>query len=97
MIGTGTATGARPAARRRRWWSALPGLWVLGVLGWALLDPSGAQPVQFLAVAPALACAGTGRRLCLLLGAACVLLALVPLGPVGGGELIGRLGACSAI
>ncbi|MFE7122102.1 PP2C family protein-serine/threonine phosphatase [Streptomyces sp. NPDC057654] len=102
MIGKGTAAGARPTAARRRWLFVfvLPGLWVLGVLAWDVLSPSGAQAVQFLAVAPAIACAGTGRRRCLGLGGACVLFALVPLvplGPVSGGELISRLGACCAI
>ncbi|MEV0264091.1 PP2C family protein-serine/threonine phosphatase [Streptomyces sp. NPDC050617] len=102
MIGNGTAAGARPrAARRRRLFVfVLPGLWVLGVLAWDVLSSSGAQSVQFLAVAPAIACAGTGRRQCLGLGGACVLFALVPLvplGPVSGGELISRLGACCAI
>ncbi|MBZ6474527.1 PP2C family protein-serine/threonine phosphatase [Streptomyces griseocarneus] len=75
---------------------ALPGLWVLGVVCWELLSPLGAQFVQLLAAAPAIACAGTGRRQCVVLGGACALFALVPLGSAGRAEA-GRLGTCCAI
>ncbi|MEV4440557.1 PP2C family protein-serine/threonine phosphatase [Streptomyces sp. NPDC049577] len=75
---------------------ALPGLWVLGVVLWELLSPLGTQFVQLLAAAPAIACAGSGRRQCVVLGGACALFALVPMGP-GAGGAASRTGTCCAI
>ncbi|UQA96424.1 PP2C family protein-serine/threonine phosphatase [Streptomyces halobius] len=69
------------AARARRIFVfVLPGLWVLGVVAWELCLPTDGQLLQLLAAAPAIACAGTGRRQCVLLGGVCALIALVPLG-----------------
>ncbi|MFI9204459.1 PP2C family protein-serine/threonine phosphatase [Streptomyces sp. NPDC053048] len=75
----------------------LPGLWVLSILCWELLNPLGAQFVQLLAATPAIACAGSGRRQCVLLGGACALFALVPLGSGGRTDAGTRLGTCCAI
>ncbi|GGX99568.1 PP2C family protein-serine/threonine phosphatase [Streptomyces hiroshimensis] len=74
---------------------ALPGLWVLGVVAWELVSPRG-EAVQLLAAAPAIACAGSGRRQCVTAAGACALFALVPLGSarVDGGV---RVGTCCAI
>ncbi|GAA0473692.1 PP2C family protein-serine/threonine phosphatase [Streptomyces olivaceiscleroticus] len=62
----------------------LPGIWVAGVLAWELAGPGDGRPLQLLAAAPAIACAGSGRRECVLLGGVCALLALVPFGPGSG-------------
>ncbi|MEU8547433.1 PP2C family protein-serine/threonine phosphatase [Streptomyces roseoverticillatus] len=75
---------------------ALPGLWVLGVVVWELLWPRG-QAVQLLAAAPAIACAGTGRRQCVAAAGACAILALVPLGSAGRADAGIRVGTCCAI
>ncbi|MGK5639973.1 PP2C family protein-serine/threonine phosphatase [Streptomyces sp. URMC 126] len=92
----------RAAARCRRGAVlALPGLWVAGVVLWELLSPfgasSGAQFVQLLAAAPAIACAGSGRRQCVVLGGACALFALLPLGSAGRVDPAMRLGTCCAV
>ncbi|MBF6054930.1 protein phosphatase [Streptomyces eurocidicus] len=76
---------------------ALPGLWVLAVVAVELLSPRGTHLVQLLAAAPALACAGTGRRQCVVLAGVCALLALVPLGSAGRLDTAARLGTCCAI
>ncbi|MGP3999726.1 PP2C family protein-serine/threonine phosphatase [Streptomyces sp. 8N706] len=77
---------------------ALPGFWVLGVVAWELFRPSGAQAVQLLAAAPAIACAGSGRRPCVVLGGVCAALALIPLSAVEPENSIGpRVGTCCAI
>ncbi|KNB49751.1 PP2C family protein-serine/threonine phosphatase [Streptomyces caatingaensis] len=75
----------------------LPGVWVAAVVTWELLSPLGTHFVQLLAAAPAIACAGTGRRQCVLLGGGCALFALVPLGPSEPGGPDVRLGTCCAI
>ncbi len=74
----------------------LPGLWVLAVVLWELLSPLGTRFIELLAAAPAIACAGTGRRQCVLMGGGCALLALLPFGghDVPSGT---RLGTCCAI
>ncbi|MGI5336936.1 PP2C family protein-serine/threonine phosphatase [Streptomyces sp. CA-181903] len=88
----------RAAARCRRGAVlALPGLWVAGVVIWELLSPLGVHFVQLLAAAPAIACAGSGRRQCVLLGGACALFALVPLGSAGRADPAMRLGTCCAV
>lgn len=76
---------------------ALPGLWVLAVVAAELLSPRGTHLVQLLAAAPALACAGTGRRQCVVLAGVCALLALVPLGSDGRLDTAARLCTCCAI
>ncbi|MFI0912984.1 MULTISPECIES: PP2C family protein-serine/threonine phosphatase [Streptomyces] len=75
----------------------LPGLWVLAVVLWELLSPLGTQFIELLAATPAIACAGTGRRQCVLLGGACALLALVPPGASGRAAVSGRIGTCGAV
>ncbi|MEU3711334.1 PP2C family protein-serine/threonine phosphatase [Streptomyces catenulae] len=93
--------GARADVTRTRWTFvlALPGLWVFAVLAWELSWPSSGQLLQLLAAAPAIACAGTGRRLCVVMGGLCALLALVPFDgapPIGPG-LPARAVNCAAI
>ncbi|MER5973685.1 PP2C family protein-serine/threonine phosphatase [Streptomyces sp. NPDC002055] len=77
---------------------ALPGLWILGVVSWQLTHPTGIPAVQLLAAAPAIACAGSGRRPCVVLGGVCAAFALVPLGSVEEEHGMGiRAGTCGAI
>ncbi|MGK5630185.1 PP2C family protein-serine/threonine phosphatase [Streptomyces sp. URMC 123] len=100
MIRTRAWGGARAGASRawRGFVLALPGLWVLAVVVWEVFSPARAQAVQLLAAAPAIACAGSGRRQCVLLGGLCAVFALVPLGAVGRGEESAtRVGTCLAI
>ncbi|GGO82699.1 membrane protein [Wenjunlia tyrosinilytica] len=61
-----------------------------GVLSLALVVPGEIHLTQLLAAAPAIACAGTGRRMCVVLGGICALVALVPLG------VDGRLGGATS-
>ncbi|WP_308297281.1 PP2C family protein-serine/threonine phosphatase, partial [Streptomyces sp. UNOB3_S3] len=75
----------------------LPGLWVFAVVVWELRSPLGTQFIELLAATPAIACAGTGRRRCVLLGGLCALLALVPLGPSGRDGSGARMGTCGAV
>ncbi|MBA0050734.1 serine/threonine-protein phosphatase [Streptomyces sp. AJS327] len=77
---------------------APPALWVVGVLAWERYAPSGTQLIQLLAATPAIACAGTGHRRGVVVGGACALFALYPLGGVGAYEDLGsRAGTCLAI
>ncbi|WP_368661681.1 PP2C family protein-serine/threonine phosphatase [Streptomyces sp. NA02950] len=75
--------------------------WLLGIVVWELSCPYGPRVIQLLAAAPAIACAFTGNRLCMLLGGASALFALVPLGipaPENSADaLCARVGACAAI
>ncbi|MFI1158152.1 PP2C family protein-serine/threonine phosphatase [Streptomyces sioyaensis] len=100
MIRTWARGGVRAgvAHARRAFVFVLPGLWVLGVVAWELCRPTSGQLLQLLAAAPAIACAGTGRRQCVLLGGVCALLALVPFGTVepGAGPAT-RMMTCGAI
>ncbi|PBC81418.1 Stage II sporulation protein E (SpoIIE) [Streptomyces sp. 2224.1] len=95
------AGGTAAAAVRRAFVFVLPGLWVLGVVAWELCCPTGGRLLQLLAAAPAIACAGTGRRQCVLLGGVCALLALVPFGAVepaaGAGTRVMTCGAILAV
>ncbi|WP_186318925.1 PP2C family protein-serine/threonine phosphatase [Streptomyces sp. SAJ15] len=79
----------------------LPALWVLAVVVWETLSPLDTQLVQLLAAAPAIACAGSGRRLCVVMGGVSALFALVPIGearPADQGEdFEARAGTCGAI
>ncbi|WP_461056510.1 PP2C family protein-serine/threonine phosphatase [Streptomyces pseudoechinosporeus] len=100
MIRTIARGGARVGASRawRTLVLVLPGLWVVTVVLWEVLHPTGAQLIQLLAAAPAIACAGTGRRSCVLLGGVCAVFALVPIGSAGRDESIGtRCGTFAAI
>ncbi|GAA0476414.1 PP2C family protein-serine/threonine phosphatase [Streptomyces stramineus] len=76
---------------------ALPGLWVAAVLAWELLGPRGTQVIPLLAAAPAIACAGTGRRRCVTLAGVCAVLALVPPPSAGRADTAARLGTCCAV
>ena len=91
--------GRSAAAARRYWRIALlvfPTLWVLGVLALTFTLGGQVQLTPLLAAAPAIACAGTGRRRCVVVGCCCALLALVPIPhePVGLGQ---RTGSAVAI
>lgn len=61
----------------------LPGLWTGSVVALAFVVPGRVHVVQLLAAAPAIACAGNGRRRCVLVGGACALIALFPLSGAG--------------
>ncbi|GCD38968.1 membrane protein [Streptomyces chrestomyceticus JCM 4735] len=88
----------RAARARRAFVLVLPGLWVLGVLVWERCTPAEGQFLQLLAAAPAIACAGTGRRQCVVLGGLCALLALLPLGTESSGaHPLARVGTCCAV
>ncbi|MER7396055.1 PP2C family protein-serine/threonine phosphatase [Streptomyces sp. NPDC000151] len=83
---------------RRLFVLVLPGVWVAGVLAWELTGSGHGQPLQLLAAAPAIACAGTGRRECVVLGGLCALIALVPFGAADQyTPSATRLGTCAAI
>jgi hypothetical protein len=92
--------GVRPAPTERvpgrAWRIALlvaPELWVLGVVVLSFAVGTRVQLAPLLAAAPAIACAGTGRRLCVVLGGAFALFALAPLpgAPAGLGERSGSV------
>jgi len=92
--------GVRPAPIERvpgRAWRIVllvsPGLWVLGVIVLSFVFGARVQLAPLLAAAPAIACAGTGRRQCVVLGSACALFALVPLpgDPAGLGDRAGTV------
>ncbi len=97
--------GVGRAAPRRIWWYLLlvsPGLWVLGILVPSLALRMGEQLTPLLAAAPAIACAGSGRRMCVAFGCACAVVAFVPPGGDPGelgapGELGERIGTASAV
>jgi serine phosphatase RsbU (regulator of sigma subunit) len=100
MIRTRARGGPKVGAERARraFVLVLPGLWVLGVVIWELRQPTSGQLLQLLAAAPAIACAGTGRRRCVILGGLCAVLALVPFGRVEPAAGIGtRAMTCGAI
>ncbi|MGW2407324.1 PP2C family protein-serine/threonine phosphatase [Streptomyces sp. NPDC001739] len=100
MIRAWARAGARDGASRARRGLVLvlPGLWVLGVVTWELCEPTGGRLLQLLAAAPAIACAGTGRRQCVLLGGVCALAALVPFGAGHAGPGPGtRVMTCGAV
>lgn len=82
---------------RRAFVFVLPGLWVFAVVAWEFVSPLGIEFMQLLAAAPAIACAGTGRRRCVLLGGLCALFALLPVGPIAQAGVAARLGTCCAI
>ncbi|MDX3228505.1 PP2C family protein-serine/threonine phosphatase [Streptomyces sp. ME19-01-6] len=85
MIGTWVAGGAfvRRARGLKAFTRVVPGLWVLGVICWELLSPHDAEVVPLLAAAPAISCASSGRRRCILmLGGASLLFALGPPSPL---------------
>ena len=97
----GTQPTAEPvgSARRSVGWLLLlvaPGLWVMAILGLGFALHIGVQLIPLLAAAPAIACAGTGRKVCVVLGSACALIALTPIPglPISLGE---RIGSASAV
>lgn len=77
---------------------ALPGVWVGAVLVLQLLLPSRIQLAPLLAAAPAIACAGTGRRQCVWMAGLCAFVALLPGVPgYGTGGEAARIGTFAAI
>lgn len=62
-----------------------------------VLVPSGVQLAPLLAAAPAIACAGTGRRQCVGMAAVCALAGLMPWGTEGGPGDVQRIGTFAAI
>lgn len=88
-----------PRIPRRAWRIAVyaaPALWVACIVALSVALQLGAQLTPLLAAAPAIACAGTGRRQCIALGCACALLALLPFRP-GSEEFGERLGIAPTI
>lgn len=77
----------------------LPGVWVAVVLALEFLVPSWVELTPLLAAAPAIACAGTGRKQCVRMAALCALFALLPLRSADGAAtgLGQRIGTCGAI
>ncbi|MFH8367005.1 PP2C family protein-serine/threonine phosphatase [Streptomyces sp. NPDC018031] len=93
-----------PRTRAARLWRhfvfVLPALWILSVLAWQWWGPGGSQSVQLLAAAPAIACAGSGRRRCVLMGGISAICALVPISAAEPGDRTDaapRVGTCGAI
>ncbi|MFG2207902.1 PP2C family protein-serine/threonine phosphatase [Streptomyces sp. NPDC048638] len=100
MIRARASAGAHPGAARARqvFLLVLPGLWVVGVVVWEVCRPTSGQLLQLLAATPAIACAGTGRRQCVLLGGGCALLVLLPFGAVEPAVGLGaRATTCGAV
>jgi hypothetical protein len=76
----------------------LPGIWVGVVLALEVLLPARVQLAPLLAAAPAIACAGTGRRQCVWLAGLCAFVALLPWAPGNGsGGEVQRIGTFAAI
>lgn len=78
----------------------LPALWILSVLAWERWGPQDIQSVQLLAAAPAIACAGSGRRRCVLMGGVSAICALLPISaaePGGQADTVPTVGTCGAI
>ncbi|MBL1096455.1 PP2C family protein-serine/threonine phosphatase [Streptomyces coffeae] len=96
----GGPPGAAPPCGRRAAAALLCG-WLLSIVIWELSCPYGPRLIQLLAASPAIACAFTGSRRCMLLGGASALFALVPLGIPGpessADHPCARVGACVAI
>ena len=76
----------------------LPGIWVGVVLILEVLLPARIQLAPLLAAAPAIACAGTGRRQCVWMAGLCAFVALLPWAPGSGpGGEVQRVGTFAAI
>lgn len=76
----------------------LPGIWVAVVLVLQILLPARIQLAPLLAAAPAIACAGTGRRQCVWMAGLCAFVALLPGTPGNGsGGEVQRIGTFAAI
>jgi hypothetical protein len=76
----------------------LPGIWVGVVLILEILLPARIQLAPLLAAAPAIACAGTGRRQCVWMAGLCAFVALAPGAPGNGsGGEVQRVGTFAAI
>ncbi|WKX73371.1 PP2C family protein-serine/threonine phosphatase [Streptomyces sp. XD-27] len=102
MIGTNAAggTGTGTARLGRAVVLMLPGLWILSVVAWELFSPYGTEAAQLLVAVPAIACAGSGSRRCVVTGgvtAVCVLIPLTAGGTRGLGTLLGGCGAIAAV
>lgn len=99
MIRISSSAGVRMGRARlgRAALLVLPGLWVAAVLAVENALPHGAHVGPLLAAAPAIACAGSGRRQCVVIGGACALLALVPPAAAPGGDPASRCGTAMAV
>ncbi|KUJ66645.1 protein phosphatase [Streptomyces albus subsp. albus] len=106
MIGTRAAGGTPTGGGRRLALGivrtlvlVLPLLWILLVAGWQCLSPQDTELVPLLAAAPAIACAGSGRRRCVLMGGVSAIVALIPLTSQHTGQEAAatRAGTCAAI
>ncbi|MEU6173482.1 PP2C family protein-serine/threonine phosphatase [Streptantibioticus parmotrematis] len=96
-------TGGR-ASLRQALVLVLPALWTGAVVALEAVVPGGPRLVPLLAATPAVACAGSGRRRCVLLGGACALLGLLPFSGLGravdghhGAVLVTRAGTALAV
>lgn len=75
----------------------LPGAWLLAIVGWQLSHPGGLYLAPLLAATPVIACAGSGRRPCVLLSGFWSLLALIALAGAGMKTPGLGLACCAAI
>ncbi len=76
----------------------LPGLWTAAVVALAFVLPGRVHVVQLLAAAPAIACACSGQRRCVVIGGLCALFALFPLSDGGlAGNFESEMGHVAAI
>ncbi|TGB00794.1 PP2C family protein-serine/threonine phosphatase, partial [Streptomyces palmae] len=100
MIRTKAAGGTRTGLRRALGTlvTVSPGLWILLVVGSQWLSPRDVHLVPLLAAAPAIACASSGRRRCVLMGGVSAIAALIPLTSAHSAEAAAtRAGTCAAI
>ncbi|WP_431041320.1 PP2C family protein-serine/threonine phosphatase [Streptomyces sp. P1-3] len=104
MIGTNATGGARTGTARvgRAVVLMLPALWILSVAAWELFSPYDTPVAQLLVAVPAIACAGSGSRRCVVTGGVSAVCVLIPLtagaqGPGGPGTLLGSCGAIAAV
>ncbi|MBH5337876.1 serine/threonine-protein phosphatase [Streptomyces pactum] len=101
MIRSKAAGRARAGAARlwRLFVLVLPALWILSVLAWERWGPQDIQSVQLLAAAPAIACAGSGRRRCVVMGGLSAICALLPISAERGdrADTVPTVGTCAAI
>lgn len=88
---------AAPPGIRRVVAYGLPGAWLLTVVGWQFSHPGGVYLAPLLAATPVIACAGSGRRPCVLLSGVWSILALISLAGVGMKAPGHGLASCAAI
>lgn len=93
----GVGTRRPPGSGRALFLFVLPGIWVAVVLILELLLPARIELAPLLAAAPAIACAGTGRRQCVWMAGLCAFVALLPGAPGSGPGEVQRVGTFAAI